>query len=49
MLIEQGLSPLKMGLISKKSVMNSKMYKWEILTTFNTLYPHREARLRCSN
>lgn len=49
MLIEQALNPLKMVIIHRKPVMDNKMYQWEILTTFNTLYPHGEARLCCSN
>lgn len=49
MFIEQSLNPLKMVLKNKKPATNNKMYKWELLTTFNTFSPHREAGLGCSN
>lgn len=34
---------------NKKPVVDNKTYKCELLTTFNTLCPHWEARLCCSN
>lgn len=49
MLIQHALNPLKMVLRNKKPVTDNKMYKWELLTTLNTLDPHREAGLCCSN
>lgn len=34
---------------NKKPVVDNNTYKCELLTTFNTLCPHWEARLCCSN